>query len=828
MLSEEIENRLARERRARLAAERLLAQKQQELRAVNDELSKHAFALSDQIVEQRHEAEELKDENFQVRSDLQRAEKRLWTSVETIEDGFAVFDSARRLILANPAYLSVFDGLEEVKPGIEFATLLELAVGEGIVDTEGLSREDWCAMMQARWASTEIEPIVVRLWNGFSIKLVERRGEDGDIVTLALNITETIRKEGDLTDARHRAEAASRAKSAFLANMSHELRTPMNGVVGMASLLLEGPLDEEQRLYVDTIRQSGEALIQIINEVLDFSKMEAEKLELHPQPLDLEQLVHEVVLLSLPGAQEKGVKIALDFDMFLPARFIGDQGRLRQILTNLIGNAVKFTAEGHVAIRVVGFPKSDEVQQVIINIEDTGIGIAPEMTEFIFGEFNQAEDERNRNFEGTGLGLAITKRLVDLMGGDIWVESELGKGSCFSFRVDLPIDCTEATSDPGFSIEHISKVLVVDDDHLSRDMLVKQLIRLGLEVVQADTVSEAQDRLGAEKEIDLVLTGYTLPDASGVELARSVQCSGKSRQVVLVSRTLVGHMSAEDRSLFAASLTQPVLRSDLLRTLATLPRPAPLVLEKPLRDVTNTDAALSVAGQEASDEPIVELGPFSSARKRNGSQTRIERPASEPLSNTEMVEIEPAPPFFARRFLPASELAHDSKPDTEANPVVLVSSSRAFEPANADPEASNMTARRVKVLAAEDNRTNQLVFRKMLRSLNLDLQFAGNGLEALELYKSFSPDIVFMDISMPKMDGMEATRAIRELEKSTGRTVPITAMTAHAMDGDAERILAAGLDFYLTKPLKKVDVCAKIEELMPQDCAPLRLDTAAE
>ncbi len=179
MLSDEIENHLAQERRARLAAERLLAQKQRELRAANDELSKHAFALSDQIVEQRHEAEELKDENFQVRSDLQRAEKRLWTSVETIEDGFAVFDSARRMILANPAYLATFDGLEDVKPGIDYATLLQLAAEEGIVDTQGLSRSDWCAMMQDRWTSEQIGPIVVRLWNGYSIKLIERRAKTG-------------------------------------------------------------------------------------------------------------------------------------------------------------------------------------------------------------------------------------------------------------------------------------------------------------------------------------------------------------------------------------------------------------------------------------------------------------------------------------------------------------------------------------------------------------------------------------------------------------------------------------------------------------------------
>lgn len=832
MLSEEIENRLAQERRARLAAERLLAQKQRELRAANDELSKHAFALSDQIVEQRHEAEELKDENFQVRSDLQRAEKRLWTSVETIEDGFAVFDSARRLILANPAYLSAFDGLEDIKPGIDYATLLELAVGEGVVDTEGLSRADWCSMMHARWASAEIQPIVVRLWNGYSVKLVERRGEDGDIVTLALNITETIRKERDLTNARHRAEAANRAKSAFLANMSHELRTPMNGVVGMASLLSEGALDDEQRLYVDTIRQSGEALLHIINEVLDFSKMEAEKLELHPQPFDLEQLVHDVVLLSLPGAQEKGIKITLDFDMFLPARFIGDQGRLRQVLTNLIGNAVKFTSDGHVAIRVVGVPKCDEKRQIIFNIEDTGIGIAPEMAEFIFGEFNQAEDERNRNFEGTGLGLAITKRLVELMGGEIWVDSELGKGSCFSFCVELPVDQSEEASQTEGRIEHLSKVLVIDDDQLSRDVLVKQLMRFGLDVVQAKSASEAQDMLRADKEIDLVLTDYSLPDSSAVELAKQIKNDRCGLPVALVSRTLVGHMSAEDRALFAASLTQPVLRSELLRMLADLPRQAPLMLGEPLAETHVGHKEESGGAEALNSAELVQLGPFASARKRAQEQAKSGSKTPAPgRVDTQLVEVEPAPPFFARRFRPACDVVPVTLPDGMAQTEKAAPAAAGpvqSEPEKTAPDSSDVPMRRVRVLAAEDNRTNQLVFRKMLRDLNLDLRFAGNGLEAVELYESFAPDIVFMDISMPKMDGMEATRAIRMLETTSGHHVPITAMTAHAMDGDADRILAAGLDYYLTKPLKKSAIHSKIEELLPQDCAPLRFDTAAE
>jgi signal transduction histidine kinase len=348
-------SKLSEERRARLVAERLLELKQAELFAANRKLGHRAKELSEEIVEKAAEVANVRDENQRVKSDLtvvtqnlEVAERRLWQAVETIEDGFAFFDEDHRLISANSAYVSVFDGLEEIQEGIPFARILQLMTEEGIVDTGELSTAEWRAMMLARWQSPAPEPVTIRFWNDMYIKLMDKRGEAGDVVSLALNITDTITYEKELRDARNKAESANRAKSAFLANMSHEIRTPMNGVIGMADLLTDTDLSEEQRLYVNTMKNSGEALLVIINDVLDYSKIEADKLELHPEPFDLERAIHEIVMLLQPSARDKGLDLLVDFDMFLPTEFVGDPGRIRQILTNILGNAVKFTLEGHV------------------------------------------------------------------------------------------------------------------------------------------------------------------------------------------------------------------------------------------------------------------------------------------------------------------------------------------------------------------------------------------------------------------------------------------------------------------------------------------------
>jgi hypothetical protein len=706
-------NKLAEERRARLAAERLLEQKQAELQDANRKLGLHARALSHEIHETRAEVAEVRDENQRVKSDLtvahqkvEIAERRLWHSIQTIEDGFAFFDADSRMIAANRAWLAVFDGLEAVKPGISYIEILQILTDEGIVNTGARQPHEWREFMLDRWQSPAPEPEVLRLWNGHYIRIIDQRGAGGDVVSLVHNITDTIRHEKELKEARRRAEAANRAKSAFLANMSHEIRTPMNGVVGMADLLMESALDEDQHLYVTTIKHSAEALLVIINDVLDYSKIEADRLVLHPEPFDLERCIHELVTLMQAHARDKGIDLLVDYDLFLPTRLIGDPGRIRQILTNLLGNAVKFTEAGHVLIRVTGVQAGEGAEvDIRISIEDTGIGIPEDKIGHIFGEFNQVDDAQSRKFEGTGLGLAITQRLVRLMGGDIWVESEPGHGSTFGLSLVLPV------AEAGTPVERalaggLSRALVVEPHDTCRALLERQLAAFGLTVTACHDGAAALDLAAGA---DLVVAAHAMRGMDGSELAQALRAAGHTMPLVLLSSSPASLAQDPARDLVQAVLQRPVARRDLIAALAAL---APAM------------------------------------------------PASEP-----------AP-------------------------------------------------RALRVLAAEDNKTNRLVFSKMVQPLDIELHFAENGREAVAMFQSLAPDIVFMDISMPEMDGKEATRAIRAIEARQGGHVPIVAMTAHAMSGDDTEILAAGLDHYLTKPLKRAAIVERIVAAVPPGVRP--------
>ena len=843
----DIAEKLAKERRARLAAERLLEHKSRELVVANQKLALHARGLSDQIVEQRlvtkvalSEAELLKGQNTRFLSDLEAAhstavmaERRLWDSIDTIRDGFAVFDANLKLVTANSAYSALFDG-QSIAPGISYHQILQMLAEAPLIALEGNTPQDWIADMLSRLDEDPIEPVVLPFTNGTWVKLVDRRARDGDLVSLALNITDQMRiwaaveaipdgfvlydredrlltcnqryrdiyahsapamvpgakfedilrhglaqgqhldavgREDDwlaerleqhrnpvalheqqlsdgrwlrahdhptpdggrvglrvdiseiknqqaaLETARTAAEAANRAKSAFLANMSHEIRTPMNGVVGMAELLCDTDLTEDQRLFAETIRSSGEALLVIINDILDYSKIEAERLTLHPEPFDLERTIHEVAMLLQPRARAKGLDLMIDFDMFLPTRYIGDPGRLRQVLTNLVGNAVKFTETGHVLIRVVGLEVDDGSQQLHVTVEDTGIGIAANNLDHVFGEFNQVESQTNRKFEGTGLGLAITQKLIERMGGAVWVDSEFGKGSSFGFRLTLDVAEDEGASKTPINLR---RALVVDDQFINRTILERQLVPCGIAVTLCRSGADALAMLDKDDAYDVVITDHDMPEMDGITLAERIQARGLTMPIMLLSSNLAMRRDKDRPAKLVAILQKPVLRSELYTRLQALTAPVAIV----------------------------------------------------------------------------------------AAPVVV-------------PVAIPNGARVMRVLAAEDNRTNQLVFRKMVKDIDIELTFANNGREAVELYQSFMPDMIFMDISMPEMDGREAAQAIRTLESGGKWHVPIVALTAHALDGDSDSIFAAGIDRYMTKPLRKSAITGALVEFCPTDARPI-------
>ena len=710
-------DKLTQERRVRLAAERMLELKQAELFAANQKLGQHAQRLTDEIVETRAEVETIRGENRRVKSDLDAArekieltERRLWQSIEIIKDGFAFFNANNELIMANRSYLAIFDGLDVIRPGVNYVTILQVLTDEGIVNTGELSARNWRRLMSERFHQTAPDPTIIQLWNGNHIKLVDRRGPVGDMVSLGLDITATVEYERQLREARTIAESANRAKTTFLANMSHEIRTPMNGVVGMSEVLQDTDLTEDQRLCVDTIKNSGEALLVIINDVLDYSKIEAQKLDLHPEPFDLERSIQEVMILLQPLAREKGLDLALDYDLPISQQLIGDPGRIRQVLTNLIGNAVKFTRDGHVLVRVTGIPDNTSAKvQVKIAIEDTGIGIAPDMISHILGEFNQVESNRNRNFGGTGLGLAICQRLIKMMNGNFWITSDLSVGSCFGFELPLSTHGDRFLSQPQLP-RQLRHVMLVSRRGVNRFTLRKQLERIGLKVSCSDTALDAVSRMG--NNVDLILANHNIPFTDGFDLANTLDEKGMAIPIVIFTPNSTQVESHPARPLIKAVLKEPVSRSDLLELL-----------------------------------------------------TKVEFPT----------DVVPETPFCSMR-----------------------------------------------ILSAEDNKTNQLVFSKMVQNLNVDLMVAHNGEEAVAMYETFKPDLIFMDISMPKMDGKEASKSIRKIEERTGQHCPIVALTAHAMRGDEKGILAAGLDHYLTKPLRKSDIMAQIERYHPAGAASIR------
>jgi PAS domain S-box-containing protein len=643
-----------------------------------------------------------------VNADLQQSEERYRGLVET-QDAFIVRRRADgRLTFVNSAFCEQFgmdraelegsDFTPDVHPedhGIAESLAPGLAVPPYRIryDQRLLTREGW------RWIA----------WIDYAI-----RDEGGDILEIqSIGRDDTARKmaEEQLKGARDEAEAANRAKSSFLATVSHEIRTPMNGILGMTRLLLETELTGQQYGYASAVRQSGEALLAIISDILDYSKLEAGKLALEEQPFNLIDMVEQACELLSARAVEREIAIGATFTPEVPEFLFGDAGRLRQVILNLGGNAIKFTDQGGVIITVSVTFESEAGVVVLFEVTDTGIGIEEMAQDNLFDEFSQVDSGSTRRHGGTGLGLAISQRIVQRMKGQIGVESTLGEGSTFWFMVDLALD--SSATEAGLAPDALAgqRIVLCDGNATSREIIRRSLTALGAEVSDSDDPEQILQLLaeakGDEAAFDAALIDGAFPDEMITELGQKLRQSAAGRDCRLVLLLRVDQHSRLEpyrQNGFEFYLVRPIRRRTLVQVLTGV-------------------------------------------RNEEGGWVDSRLPP------------EPAEPMAGEPMAP------------------------------------------VRVLLAEDNRINQMLAEALLAKLGLETECVANGSEAVEAVQKGNFALVLMDVNMPVMDGLQATREIRALD-GPNASVPIIAMTASAMEEDRQRCAVAGMNDYMAKPVE--------------------------
>ncbi|SCB10511.1 response regulator [Rhizobium hainanense] len=584
---------------------------------------------------------------------------------------------------------------------------------------------------------------VFQITGGRWMQLGAAIGEHRRWTVVLTDVTEMKEREADLQLLLARSNAADRAKSEFLTHMSHEIRTPINGVLGMAELLGKTDLDARQKTFVDIIVKSGNALLTIINDILDFSRIDTGEMHLRKVAFDPAEAVEDIATLLAAAASEKNVELMVRIAPGMPAAMLGDAGRFRQIVTNLVGNAIKFTERGHVLVELDSQPAPGDTVLLVLRVEDTGIGIPDEKLDTIFDKFSLADSSFARRLEGSGLGLAITAGLVDLFGGSLSVESEWGRGSVFTVHLPMPLVVARGKVAELPANVRDARVLIVEDDAIHRGILTEQLTQWGFDGHVAEDGKTALAILDAAFDmgisVDAMIVDYSMPGMNGYQVAGAVRADPRFCALPIVFLTSMGAAGC-DREFAAvngqAHLMKPVRANVLRGTIIDVVR--------------------------------------ASRRKKLGER-------SAPVERRLPIEAEAAAAIEATDQITSAK------------------------PGNA-----------IDVLVAEDNEVNQIVFTQILQATGLRFLVVENGQAAVDAWRQLRPSLILMDVSMPVMNGHQATRMIRQFETQAGHGwhVPIVGVTAQALDVDRIACMQSGMDDCMSKPISPELLETKIQRYL--------------